>query len=968
MMRISSQLLRSRTSQPLQLVEYLDLSNLGLVSLERLELCPKVQTLIVRGNRIEALPDMRCYSQLWKIDLANNVVKSLEGLFSVAAFGTLVLANNDLDWNELQKIRHVHILDLSLHGNHKLEMDAYYRMHVIDSLPLVWMLDGRIITSAERAQVEQFFKDSALSDRPVRHKLPKNHFVPSSLKNISVTGVFGQKREHLMRRFPIKEKLNVDLDKRRLLYLAYGLQQEVNLYMKSNMKGKVKPSLLIENLINYRNEDKERCNMLLLMLVASLEFAIPSLLVQQTLDIARLRKIRNVDTMDVFMLPRDVRCRLISLLLGAVKIERDQHIDGGLYNRLYLCLYDLVADLVRLANGDSIAKYQATRKRLDSRKAGYRCLLASEVVQLLCIVPVFFDFIGKDPGVLDLIIVATKDEMIGEKIKSLSWKIQSEGGGMNKVSREIAEYLLECVKQANAAMSGKKGTDHGKLLEAEKQVSSVEPSYVITSKRLLKASHERPHSCKGSVWSKLQRDDLPNGFKSRASARVMSAVGAKTNQKVALYRKRIKLAGRKPVLGDRVEVGHQTYGRLVALPESDMGLVQLETVAAPKFQQADYPINYLDQQFLYVDFADINWDCASETWRPSYSKEFVESRSQKGSRSKTLNTSYDNREEVAQFLSDAIRQNLQLRVDLPAAYNTDATSVIGEPITTGETVITDHVRSIVRECLQEADVKWTSSYEPDINGNHLHDPTDNDDVEQPVPEKAENLSTPVVVSEVTANADSESYKDCEVLEEDTEVNSKEIEENFLLMEDEGDDIALDDLGSESAQYFPVDSEGMEEMVSYTEHARINAWKTPEVIKKAAEKGVPSRVGSATTRVNSISAAHPPPQRPSSPTQPGVVPFIQANRWLAGGRDVSSASVKRASVPLPGWMEGLEERRPKSSPAMRGPRQISSPITSRTRVSRPTTGRPLGQSGQFIMRGSSHVQYQFQPTRVVIRRR
>ena len=149
--------------------------------------------------------------------------------------------------------------------------------------------------------------------------------------------------------------------------------------------------------------------------------------------------------------------------------------------------------------------------------------------------------------------------------------------------------------------------------------------------------------------------------------------------------------------------------------------------------------------------------------------------------------------------------------------------------------------------------------------------------------------------------------------------SKEIEENFLLMEDEGDDIALDDLGSESAQYFPVDSEGMEEMVSYTEHARINAWKTPEVIKKAAEKGVPSRVGSATTRVNSISAAHPPPQRPSSPTQPGVVPFIQANRWLAGGRDVSSTSVKRASVPLPGWMEGLEERRPKSSPAMRGPR-------------------------------------------------
>ena len=45
-----------------------------LVSLERLELCPKLQTAIVRGNKIESVPDLRCCPQLWKIDLANNVV------------------------------------------------------------------------------------------------------------------------------------------------------------------------------------------------------------------------------------------------------------------------------------------------------------------------------------------------------------------------------------------------------------------------------------------------------------------------------------------------------------------------------------------------------------------------------------------------------------------------------------------------------------------------------------------------------------------------------------------------------------------------------------------------------------------------------------------------------------------------------------------------------------------------------
>ena len=70
------------------------------------------------------------YHAVFKLFLSLKV-RSLEGLISVAAFGTLILANNDLDWNELQKIRHVHVLDLCLHGNHKLEMDAYCECLII---------------------------------------------------------------------------------------------------------------------------------------------------------------------------------------------------------------------------------------------------------------------------------------------------------------------------------------------------------------------------------------------------------------------------------------------------------------------------------------------------------------------------------------------------------------------------------------------------------------------------------------------------------------------------------------------------------------------------------------------------------------------------------------------------------------------------------------------------------------------
>ena len=39
--------------------------------------------------------------------------------------------------------------------------------------------------------------------------------------------------------------------------------------------------------------------------------------------------------MDLFMLPRDIKCRVLSLLLGAVKIERDQHIVSDTYINPY---------------------------------------------------------------------------------------------------------------------------------------------------------------------------------------------------------------------------------------------------------------------------------------------------------------------------------------------------------------------------------------------------------------------------------------------------------------------------------------------------------------------------------------------------------------------------------------------------------------------------------------------------------
>jgi hypothetical protein len=52
-------------------------------------------------------------------------IKNLDGLARFVAMGTLNLDGNDFGWLELEKIRHLHIIDLITTNNSKLEKDSY---------------------------------------------------------------------------------------------------------------------------------------------------------------------------------------------------------------------------------------------------------------------------------------------------------------------------------------------------------------------------------------------------------------------------------------------------------------------------------------------------------------------------------------------------------------------------------------------------------------------------------------------------------------------------------------------------------------------------------------------------------------------------------------------------------------------------------------------------------------------------
>lgn len=52
-------------------------------------------------------------------------IKDLDCLSKFVAMGTVNLANNDVTWAEVGKLRNTHILELNLHGNKQLEKDPY---------------------------------------------------------------------------------------------------------------------------------------------------------------------------------------------------------------------------------------------------------------------------------------------------------------------------------------------------------------------------------------------------------------------------------------------------------------------------------------------------------------------------------------------------------------------------------------------------------------------------------------------------------------------------------------------------------------------------------------------------------------------------------------------------------------------------------------------------------------------------
>eukprot|EP00794_Sanderia_malayensis_P009916 gene9916-10931_t len=554
---ITPQMLRSLTNDPLGSITFLDLSFSGIQRINGLAFCPNIEVAILHGNCIDILPNLRCCKQLWKIDLSCNKLKNLSGFEYFETLGTLNLCENDIDWSELLKIRHLQILNLNLLGNEKLVKDRNYRKHVVVNLPLLWCLDGKLILAKEVSSAKHFLETSIRSQNPIWMKLPnKQRYVPSFMKNSSNIA-FGKRAISLSRQFAKNEQHNKELDKKRLQYLSEDLSKDTSLEFPH-----LAAKNTVESLFMCRSSNIDECNMLLILLTCSLLFSVPMILMKDILQVCRLTNIGALSCEEIFGLPLQVKTSLVSLLVSNVKLERDDFRDYGISAFLYQKLEILSTHLTRVAYG--------SKDILISNDKHH--VISTEFVKLFCLVPNFVHYL-EEPNIMEIIVSATNNRNIKHQINTILKSKESlchEKALINLISSaiEIAEHEERTV---SLKLSGRKNPkiscDFSRVTQLEVQKKT-------------RPATAPPLSGKHGLYFGTEVQKLHN-------------------------------------IGEMVLLSPQRIGHIIAIPDIRIILVQLDTLPQNKYKQDDHLKSIsgkTEHSLCYVDKESLVWDRRSSYW------------------------------------------------------------------------------------------------------------------------------------------------------------------------------------------------------------------------------------------------------------------------------------------------------------------------------------------------------------------
>ncbi|CAF4134840.1 unnamed protein product [Rotaria socialis] len=569
-MKVPMRALPNRYNHTEEKSDYANFSHTRIITLFQVPQYEYLQILICNGNSLTTLAGAEHIKHLWKLDVGNNQIRSLQHLSRFIALGSLILSNNNLTWIQLQHIRHMCILDLRLDGNPTLDADPNYRQHILDCLPRIWMFDGVFVSTAERNQIDEFFTQSSLTQKPVRRKLARDVFMPSNLKDRSINGLFGPKATELFAKFPINCFVNTELDRKRIRHLAYTEQDLLLNEMKHDDRKKHDEFLtenrsLLSQMIDLRQTHIEEFNMLLILLLTDILYQIPRELLNNVLDVTHINTIGTLNINNLFSSSEYLKCMIASLVHAGARIDRDENHSCAFYDKLFNSLSVVLTNQTRSLSSSTI-NLNCSNPGVISEAKSMVCL---EVMQVFIMCPVFYT-LAEHPNVNCILKQALERSPAYRSIIDVLENFNADQKTGEQQKDILAPMIGNILKMAIRTLSTKR----------VKKVN--EPLSIVHATTI------------------SENDSSPRRSQERSVSSPKSSQRGNPN--------------RTPAIGDRILTGPQSFGRIITLPDTEIAMIQLDHVLALNGAMISSSSSVDHTQ--YVNMSSFEWDTSHEYWKP----------------------------------------------------------------------------------------------------------------------------------------------------------------------------------------------------------------------------------------------------------------------------------------------------------------------------------------------------------------
>ncbi|XP_072429371.1 uncharacterized protein [Chiloscyllium punctatum] len=255
---------------------------------------------------------------------------------------------------------------------------------------------------------------------------------------------------------------------------------------------------------------------------------------------------------------------------------------NNLYNELYLTLHFLLLEIRQRGSPQytpmrSVSKWNMHYKQCCN-------FLASETVLLFAVVPYFYNYIGKNARVNNILYLATGESDFVIKILEILQGKNSQETGVKKVLEQASEFVIQKVHE----------------FHYHKRTQCCKHKWVRQLSFTLQANKIVPN--KSVVEFFQTSENLHQGIRNLPD---------KTENKTSIKcPDEPEVTCRIPAVGDYILTTPHMMGYIVSLPDPFVAEVRMDVVANTSSEFNDH------KHYIYMDLRQLEWNETQSYWKP----------------------------------------------------------------------------------------------------------------------------------------------------------------------------------------------------------------------------------------------------------------------------------------------------------------------------------------------------------------